>query len=165
MIVLVLWGVLGVSLLLCALIGVVLCVLSVAYVFALKNNKPDHYDTDFFEAVLVEAGVVELAFGPRMRRPVNPFVAGLPEGGRHDDAVPRRERNASPRARSGASRTFLSAPVRRPETRESEAARATRTSPDEKDATVSLSAYEKVQTELLMVQDELEDALAERGED
>ncbi len=81
MMVIVLWGVLGVSLLLCVLLGVVLCVLSVVYVFALKNNKPNHYDTDFFEAALVEAGVFELAFGPRMRRPLNPFAVGAAGGG------------------------------------------------------------------------------------
>ena len=42
-----LWGIFGVSLLLCLLVGVVLCALSVTYVFTLKNNKPEHYDTDF----------------------------------------------------------------------------------------------------------------------
>ena len=58
MMVILLWGLLGVPLLLCISVGVLLCVLSVAYVFALKNNKPEHYDTDFFEAALVEAGVI-----------------------------------------------------------------------------------------------------------
>ena len=53
--VILLWGILGVSLLLCLLVGIVLCLLSVAYVFALKNNRPAHYDTDFFEAALVES--------------------------------------------------------------------------------------------------------------
>src|SRR4051812_4048366 len=69
-----LWGILGVSLLLCLFAGIVLCLLSVAYVFTLKNNKPGHYDTDFFESALVEAGVLPFCFGPRARRPVNPFT-------------------------------------------------------------------------------------------
>ena len=56
MMVIVLWGVLGVSLLLCLFVGLILCLGSVAYVFALKNNKPEHYDTDFFESALVEIG-------------------------------------------------------------------------------------------------------------
>src|SRR5688500_17138794 len=74
LIVVLLWGILGVPLLLCLVAGAVLCGLSVAYVFALKNNKPAHYDTDFFESALVEAGVREFCFGPRTRRPVSPFV-------------------------------------------------------------------------------------------
>src|SRR5687768_9478757 len=75
LIVILCWGMLGVSLLLCLLVGVVLCGLSVAYVFALKNNRPEHYDTDFFESALIEAGVVQLRFGPRQRRIANPFKA------------------------------------------------------------------------------------------
>jgi hypothetical protein len=71
--VILLWGMLGVSLLLCLLVGLSLGTLSVAYVFALKNNRPAHYDTDFFEAALVEAGVLGFVFGPRSRRPENPF--------------------------------------------------------------------------------------------
>lgn len=54
--VILLWGIFGVSLLLCLFVGIVLCLLSLAYVFALKNNKPEHYDTDFFESALVEIG-------------------------------------------------------------------------------------------------------------
>ena len=52
--VIVLWGIFDVPLLLCLAAGICLCVLSVLYVFALKNNKPAHYDTDFFEAAFVE---------------------------------------------------------------------------------------------------------------
>src|SRR5829696_2035086 len=74
MMVILLWGVLGVSLLLCLFVGIVLCLLSVVYVFTLKNNKPEHYDTDFFESALVEAGVLQFCFGPRFGRPVNPFT-------------------------------------------------------------------------------------------
>jgi len=73
--VILLWGVLGVSLLLCLLVGIVLCGLSVTYVFTLKNNKPEHYDTDFFESALVEAGLLQFAFGPRAKCPANPFTA------------------------------------------------------------------------------------------
>src|SRR3954470_17010509 len=69
-----LWGLFGVSLLLCLLVGTVLCGLSVAYVFALKNNRPQHYDTDFFESALVEAGILPFRFGPRERPPANPFT-------------------------------------------------------------------------------------------
>lgn len=72
--VILLWGVLGMSLLLCLFVGIVLCLLSLAYVFTLKNNKPEHYDTDFFESALVEAGVLEFRFGPQAQRLVNPFT-------------------------------------------------------------------------------------------
>lgn len=72
-----LWGMLGVSLLFCLLVGVVLCGLSLAYVFGLKNNRPAHYDTDFFESALVEAGLVDFQFGPRVKSPANPFHAGI----------------------------------------------------------------------------------------
>jgi hypothetical protein len=72
--VIVLWGVLGVSLLLCLLIGLLLCGLSLAYVFGLKNNRPAHYDTDFFEATLVESGLLRFRFEPRSRKPLNPFL-------------------------------------------------------------------------------------------
>ncbi|MFH1497575.1 MAG: DUF4133 domain-containing protein [Verrucomicrobiota bacterium] len=71
--VILLWGMLGMSLLMCLLVGAVLCALSVTYVFTLKNNKPEHYDTDFFESALIEAGVMELRFGPQPGRSINPF--------------------------------------------------------------------------------------------
>ena len=74
MMVIFLWGILGMSLLLCLFVGLILCLASVAYVFALKNSRPEHYDTDFFESALVEAGVLRFSFGPRSRRPVNPFT-------------------------------------------------------------------------------------------
>ncbi len=76
--VILLWGILGLSLLLCLLVGVVLCALSGTYVFTLKNNKPEHYDTDFFESALIEAGLCELRFGPQARRLVNPFTGMAP---------------------------------------------------------------------------------------
>ncbi len=75
MMVIFLWGVLGVSLLLCLFVGLVLCLGSLVYVFTLKNNKPAHYDTDFFESALIEAGLLELRFGPRTERLANPFCA------------------------------------------------------------------------------------------
>ena len=76
MIVILLWGVLGVSLLLCLFIGIVLCLISLTYVFTLKNNKPEHYDTDFFESALIESGLLSMSFGPRYQRPPNPFATG-----------------------------------------------------------------------------------------
>lgn len=74
MMVIFLWGVLGVSLLLCLFVGILLCVGSVVYVFTLKNNRPQHYDTDFFESSLVEAGVLGFRFSPRAKRLSNPFL-------------------------------------------------------------------------------------------
>jgi hypothetical protein len=74
MMVIFLWGVLGVSLLLCLFVGILLCVGSVVYVFTLKNNRPQHYDTDFFESSLVEAGVLGFRFSPRAKRFSNPFL-------------------------------------------------------------------------------------------
>lgn len=74
MMVIFLWGVLGVSLLLCLFVGILLCVGSVVYVFTLKNNRPQHYDTDFFEASLVESGVLGFRFSPRSKRFSNPFL-------------------------------------------------------------------------------------------
>src|SRR4051812_6068764 len=73
LIVILCWGMLGVSLLLCLLVGVVLCGLSVAYVFTLKNNRPEHYDTDFFESALVEAGMGEVWFRAPPRRGAHPL--------------------------------------------------------------------------------------------
>src|SRR5579883_1375695 len=99
--VIVLWGIFDVPLLLCLAAGICLCVLSVLYVFALKNNKPAHYDTDFFEAAFVEAGFLELSFGPRekVRRPANPFskqdLVGM--SSEKSDAYEKRERRTSSR--------------------------------------------------------------------
>src|SRR5258708_36849254 len=72
MIVIVLWGMRGLSLLLCLIIGLELCVLSLTYVFMLKNNKPEHYDTACFEPLLAAPGFLELSFGPRGRRSSKP---------------------------------------------------------------------------------------------
>lgn len=97
-----LWGILGVSLLLCLLAGAILCTLSLLYVFTLKNNQPQHYDSDFFESALIEARLLELRFGPRPRRAANPFSGepSLAVGSRNvaRDAFPTRAtvRSAAP---------------------------------------------------------------------
>ena len=164
MLVIVMWGMLGLSLLVCLLLGLILCGLSVAYVFALKNNKPAHYDTDFFESALVEAGVVALAFGPRDNRPVNPFQSGAVAV----EAVVGREtkpvaatwtRRESAATRSGgASPTPESVPTARV-VGERVARRA------EEVPVVPLVAYERLQHELSTATDLLEEAIAEREEE
>lgn len=106
--VILLWGILGVTLLLCLFIGIGLCLGSVAYVFALKNNKPEHYDTDFFEAALAEAGVLRFCFGPRARRPLNPFTEeaapSVPQPA-EEERRSVRQASSAPRSRSGAVRS------------------------------------------------------------
>jgi hypothetical protein len=157
-----LWGIFGVSLLLCLLVGVVLCGLSVAYVFTLKNNRPEHYDTDFFESALVEAGVVSFQFGPRARRPANPFAAtgavsnpadsgpvaasrgrtGFPGGGSAPDGATTDKPAIA--AASPGKRKLAEEPERE---------------------VVARTDYERFQEELTATEEMLEDALAERGED
>lgn len=163
LLVIVLWGMLGLSLLVCLVTGLILCGLSVAYVFALKNNKPAHYDTDFFESALVEAGVVPLAFGPRAARPVNPFRAT-------SVAVEAVEREAKATAPTWTRRE--NAPVRRDDapvaaetatTNRAVASRTTRRT--EEVPVVPLVAYERLQSELNTATDLLEDVLAEREEE
>src|SRR5476649_2161504 len=102
-----LWGIFGVSLLLCLLAGITLCLLSIAYVFTLKNNKPEHYDTDFFESALIEAGVLQFCFGPRARRPSNPFR----DEGTGDVPVSAEEKRRSLRQSAPASRGQSSVPA------------------------------------------------------
>ena len=161
-----LWGVLGVSLLLCLLAGVILCGLSVTYVFTLKNNKPEHYDTDFFESALVEAGVVQFAFGPRWRRPANPFagVVGAAASASAGVAAAKRAKAAAPnrgRVRTGAADSPAHGePLRVEGPTKSTAARS-----DEEQPTVARSAYERVQEQLTSTEELMEEALAERGED
>jgi hypothetical protein len=163
LLVIVLWGMLGLSLLVCLLVGLILCCLSLAYVFALKNNKPAHYDTDFFESTLVEAGVVPLAFGPRAERPVNPFRSA-------SAAVEVVAREAKSTAPTWTRRE--NAPVRRDDTSlAAEPVTATRpvvsrtTRRTEEVPVVPLIAYERLQSELNTATDLLEDALAEREEE
>ena len=157
-----LWGIFGVSLLLCLLVGVVLCGLSVAYVFALKNNRPQHYDTDFFESALVEAGILPFRFGPRERAPINPFTRPMAE------PLPGRAAPESLRARSGqpafrvrqenptTSAAGGTAPV---ETRAKSPS-----IPPKDEPVVARAEYEQLREELVTAEEMLEEALVERSE-
>ncbi|MES1194291.1 MAG: DUF4133 domain-containing protein [Opitutus sp.] len=163
LLVIVLWGMLGFSLVICLLLGLILCGLSVAYVFALKNNKPAHYDSDFFESALVEAGVVSLAFGPRSVRPRNPFRDGSVMDEPVNAAskpVPTKltRRESLPARRAEATNVADSAPATRTET-----PRAKRRS--EEVPVVPLAAHERLQQELNTATDLLDDAIAEHEED
>lgn len=160
LIVILCWGVLGVSLLLCLLFGVVLCGLSLAYVFTLKNNRPEHYDTDFFESALIEAGVVEMSFGPRARRIANPFSAETVAA--PAPAVESPERQAGSDARRASSTRRQAAAASRPATEP--AADAKRAVRDVREPVVALAAYEHLREELDFTEEMLEDALAERAE-
>jgi hypothetical protein len=162
MMVILLWGVLGVSLLLCLFVGIVLCLLSVVYVFTLKNNKPEHYDTDFFESALVEAGVLQFCFGPRCRHPVNPFTdAGFATAPAPTDEKRRSSRQASSngRRRDGAARPATAEPL------SSEPATKAKSSSKEAEPMVTRVAFERLHEQLTTTEEMLEEALAERGED
>ncbi len=157
-----LWGVLGVSLLLCLFSGLILCLGSVAYVFTLKNGKPEHYDTDFFESALVEAGVLQFSFGPRDRRPANPFT----EGGGAEPALAS-FRKAAPAGRSsvrngrrgGATRVKAAAPESREDVDQTKSGRP------KPDAVVTRSDYDRLQEKLTNTEELLEDVLAEAAQD
>lgn len=160
MMVIFLWGVLGVSLLLCLFIGLILCLGSVAYVFALKNNKPAHYDTDFFESALVEAGVLQFSFGPRGRRLANPFTdagEGMEQAQRVAEKTKSGARGsaAGNRSRVGASRPQAKTmePVDGGETAKSARAKT--------EAVVTRSDYDRLQEKLTTTEEMLEDVLAE----
>jgi hypothetical protein len=167
-----LWGMLGVSLLLCLFVGISLGILSVAYVFTLKNNRPAHYDTDFFEAALVEAGVLAFVFGPRSRRPANPFgdfaaatPAALAEG-----TVARR-RESRPAAAAGPARAEAMSPqaVAAPVSAAAPLPDAKRATPDaaraeQTEPMVTRREYDRLQEQLVAAEEMLDDALAERGE-
>ena len=160
-----LWGVLGVSLLLCLFLSVILCGLSLTYVFALKNNRPNHYDTDYFEAVLVEAGVVTFEFGPRSRKPTNPFAVLDISGGEllTPSRPSSRKAQTQADAKAGASRSRLNS---RDVTVSSDKERSEATAEDKKSETVvPESAYLGLQEQLTETQDQLEEALAERAEE
>jgi hypothetical protein len=161
LIVILCWGMLGISLLLCLLVGVMLCGLSVAYVFALKNNRPEHYDTDFFEAALIEAGVVEMTFGPRQRRIANPFSTTVEPSAIETRRAPE-QRNAL------AQRRTASSSARRPEQplRETPAvaSAAERKVRRVSEPVVPLASYEHLREELDFAEEMLEDALTERTE-
>lgn len=159
MIVILFWGVLGVSLLLCLFLGIVLCALAVTYVFALKNNRPEHYDTDFFESALIEGGVIELAFGPRARRPVNPFAANVV----HETEASSARAKRAPAAVNGCRR---SVPANTAAAQPSAAVRSGHAKPKAapEEPVVTLAAYETLREDLDVTEELLEDALAERGE-
>ena len=163
MMVIFLWGVLGVSLLLCLLVGIILCILSMAYVLVLKNNRPEHYDTDYFESALVEAGVIAFVFGPRARPASNPFVFGeiaLVDAG---DFSPRASR-AAPRAVALAARPRMSSAVALPREREEQAESKALAKPDpEPMDSVSARDYEQLQEQLAATEELLEDAYADGG--
>lgn len=157
-----LWGIFGVSLLLCLLVGAVLCGLSVAYVFALKNNKPEHYDTDYFESVLVEAGVMPLRFGPNGCRPANPFAAGGAELSADAVAETREpQRSSAPVVRHRSEAAPVSAV---PTPGDAGAKRAKAEPRKAEEPTIPLAAYERLNEQLATTEEMLEDALAERGE-
>jgi hypothetical protein len=161
MMVILLWGVLGVSLLLCLFVGLILCLGSVAYVFTLKNNKPEHYDTDFFESALVEAGVLQFSFGPRARRPVNPFTDGggtEPTLASFRKAAPVGRSAAGNRSRGGATR--LNAAATEP-VEDGDKAKSARAKPE---PVVTRIAYEELQEKLTTTEELLEDAFVEATE-
>lgn len=151
-----LWGILGVSLLLCLFVGILLCLGSVAYVFLLKNGKPEHYDSDFFESALVEAGVLRFCFGPRSRRPANPFTDGgaEPALASFRKAASFGRSAAGNRSRGGASRqkTAATEPVE-----DGDKAKAARAKPE---PVVTRSDYERLQETLTTTEEMLEDVLA-----
>lgn len=158
LLVIVLWGILGLSLLLCLTIGLLLCLLSVTYVFTLKNNKPQHYDTDFFESALIEAGVLRLVFGPRERRLQNPFRAtaeAMPIAGRS-------AARAATRNSRTASRTPLSAMA--PKTPQEMPAAEDADKQEKDKAVVPRAEFERLQAELSAAEDMLADAIQEEEE-
>lgn len=162
LIIIVLWGVLGFPLLVCLGFGAALCGLSVAYVFGLKNNKPEHYDTDFFEAALVDAGILPLAFGPRMQPPPNPFRATTAELALEARPAPPR------RAPTGRSRVTVRDATpegnRSPVVVAAKPRDAVRRQPEDV-RTVPLVDYERLREELDSTEEALEDALTAREED
>ena len=161
MMVILLWGVLGVSLLLCLFIGLILCLGSVAYVFTLKNNKPEHYDTDFFESALVEAGVLQFSFGPRSRRLANPFV-GSDDGAEPAQAASQKTKSS---ARGSAAGNRRRGSATRPQSKTIEPAdddaKANR---GKQDPVVTKGDYDRLQEKLTTTEEMLEDVLAEASE-
>jgi hypothetical protein len=154
-----LWGIFGVSLLLCLLVGVVLCALSVTYVFTLKNNKPEHYDTDFFESALVESGLLSFQFGPRARRPANPFAAAgsplAPEVDAHEPAVRSHRASLGTARHSGANARPIGEMTGHKDTDQKK----------REQPVVARADYDRLQEKLTVTEDMLEEALAERGEE
>jgi hypothetical protein len=159
MMVIFLWGVLGVSLLLCLFVGILLCLGSLVYVFTLKNNKPEQYDTDFFESALVEAGLLSFRFGPRERQLTNPFtedvVSSEPIAKRHSRSPARK---AAPENRSPSRVQKAPGTARVPD---EESAKTSRERPE---PTVAKAEYEQLQEKLSTTEDMLEEALVEVSE-
>ncbi len=163
MMVIFLWGILGVSLLLCLFVGLILCLGSVAYVFTLKNNKPEHYDTDFFESALVEAGVLQFSFGPRARRLANPFTDGSsaePASALSRKAASGGRATSGNRSRGGVSR-LKSATNDLDGDGEKEKAKPARSKTE---AAVTRSDYDRLQEKLTNTEEMLEDVMAEAAE-
>lgn len=158
MVVVVLWGILGVSLLLCLLVGLILCLGAVAYVFMLKNNKPEHYDTDFFEAALVESGVLQFRFGPRSRRPLNPFSDADDDAARPMPASearsPVRSGGVGERGRGGMRRTSIT-------TAPSEYGENAKSNREQRDEVVARGDYERLREKLSATEELLEEVLTE----
>jgi len=156
-----LWGIFGVSLLLCLFVGIVLCLLSLAYVFALKNNKPEHYDTDFFESALIEAGVFELSFGPQARRMTNPFT-GADARETVAPVKPRARHPFTARSRNVHGKPAVAAS---PETG-SDGVAPDGATPTKKSAAsvVAQAAYDELEERLQATEELLEDAWVEREE-
>ncbi|MFT3784165.1 MAG: DUF4133 domain-containing protein [Nibricoccus sp.] len=157
MMVILLWGVLGISLLLCLFIGLVLCSGSLAYVFVLKNNKPEHYDTDFFEAALVEAGVASFRFGPRAKCLANPFTADTEQLQTAQSAAPTSACASSSDKRSRRSVSSAQAKPEKP-TPDVEKKNSGRAKPQ---PVVARSEYDQLQEKLETTEELLEEALAE----
>lgn len=163
LLVIVLWGMLGCSLLVCLGLGAFLCASSVAYVFALKNNRPAHYDTDFFESALIEAGVLALTFGPNDKRPPNPFrsaeteAALRPEEHEKDGVVVTRA------ARASASVAASAAPHE--QAAKEKPSRGQQRRKDDEKPTVPLAAYERLRDDLNAAEEALEEALSADEED
>jgi hypothetical protein len=164
MMVILLWGVLGVSLLLCLFVGLVLCLSSLAYVFALKNNRPEHYDTDFFESALVEAGVLQFSFGPRVRRPSNPFVDDSGGGAEPALALAWKRASAGRTLSANASRRGTASRLKsaaNDTAEDQEKSKSARTKPE---AVVTRVEYDRLQEKLTTTEEILEDVMAEASE-
>lgn len=157
-IVLVLWGVFGMPLVLCVMAGLGLCALAVLYVFLLKNDKPAHYDTDFFESVLIEAGAVELAFGPRVRRPECPFQGEAGRSQAPGGPAIRLGREAAGHRATAAGPMAVGRPALLPEELGERDRKAD-------GSVVPLPTFERLQEELSETQENLQEALMEREED
>lgn len=147
------WGLLGFSLLACLVAGFVLCLLAIGYVFGLKNNRPEHFDTDFFEAALIEAGVLRSNFGPRLAG-IRPVRRNVGDGQTLTPTSERRRTAARPPAGSPNRPSPTPEPV-------SPTAAPSNKSELSREPVVPLAAYETIRQDLAATEDWLEEALAE----